>query len=100
MPKENIIKFANFSAIILCLSIVFGFYAFFIKADPGAKIQFTADTIVSLSGITDGDLYIAQNSEADSLSVSGSALADNVLFNSFQSNVSGEVSFTYNGGFF
>ncbi len=163
----------NILAILLCLFVVFGFYAFLIKADPGAKIQFTADAIVSLSGISDGDLYIAQNSECDSLSVSGLTLtvgdipdgssfilktsqhsnalkitpsngvlnlifdsgnlssgnitqwtltasasvtaahivgvplantwyavkADSVLFNSFQSNSFGEVSFTYDGGF-
>ncbi len=163
----------NIFVVILCLSFVFSFYIFFVKANPGAKIQFTADMIVSLSGITNGNLYIAQNSEADSLSVSSSILTvsdipvassfilktsqhnnalkiipsggvlnlaftssnlssgnitqwtltassgttvshivgvplantwyavktDGVLFNSYQSNASGEVSFTYNGGF-
>jgi len=63
----------NIPAILLCLSAVF-IFSFFTKADSGAKIQFTADTIVSLTGITDGDLYIASNSECDSLSVSGSTL--------------------------
>ena len=63
----------NIPAILLCLSAVL-IFAFFTKADSGAKIQFTADTIISLSGITDGDLYIASNSECDSLSVSGSTL--------------------------
>ena len=63
----------NIPAILICLSAVF-IFSFFTKADSGAKIQFTADTIVSLTGITDGDLYIASNSECDSLSVSGSTL--------------------------
>jgi len=67
----------NIPAILLCLVLVFSFYVFSIKANPGAKVQFTADTIVSLSGITDGDLYIAQNSECDSLNVSGSTLTVN-----------------------
>ena len=168
-----ILKSKNLAAILICLALVFGFYIFFTKANPGAKIQFTTDIIISLSGISDGDLYIAQNSECDSLSVSGSTLTigdisagssftlktsshnnalkitpsggvldltfdsgnlssgniiqwtlntstettvahivgaplantwyavktDSVLFNSFQSSASGEVSFTYNGGF-
>jgi len=63
----------NIPAILLCLSAVL-IFSFFTKADSGAKIQFTADTIISLTGITDGDLYIASNSECDSLSVSGSTL--------------------------
>ena len=164
----------NLLAILLCFGIAFGF-SVLVKANPDAKVQFTADTILSLSGISDGDLYIANTSECDSLTVSGSALTvsdipagssfilktsdhnnalkltpsggtlgltfvssnlatstgtisqwtldgsgstnvahivgtsqantyyaikvDNVLFNSYQSNSSGEVSFTYNGGF-
>jgi len=163
----------NIPAILICLVLVFISSVFLIKASSGAKVQFTADTIVSLSGITDGDLYIANTSECDSLSVSGSTLTvndipagssfilktsshnnalkitpsggvldltfvsgnlssgniiqwtlnastgttvahivgapqantwyavktDNVLFNTFQSSASGEVSFTYDGEF-
>ena len=162
----------NIPAILICLTVVFVF-AVSIKANPGAKIQFTLDTIVSLTGISDGDLYAAQNSECDLLSVSGSTLTvgdipdgssfilktsthnnalkitpsggvldltfdsgnlssgnitqwilnadsgttvahiigasqantwyaiktDGVLFNSFQSSASGEVSLTYDGSF-
>ena len=66
----------NIPAILICLAAVF-IFAVFIKANSGAKIQFTSDTIVSLTGITDGDLYIANNSECDSLSVSGSTLTVN-----------------------
>lgn len=62
------------SAVLFCVSIVFGFYIFLIKADSDAKVQFTADTILSLTGITDGDLYIANTSECDELNISGSTL--------------------------
>jgi len=67
----------NIPAILICLVLVFISSVFLIKAGSGAKVQFTADTIVSLSGITDGDLYIANTSECDSLSVSGSTLTVN-----------------------
>ena len=169
MPKKQKLLPLNIPAILLCVIIVFA-SAFLVKADPTAQIQFTADTIVSLTGIDDGDLYIRTNSECASLSVSGSTLTitdipiannfilktthdnalklipsggtldltlssanisagnisqwtlnassgttvahivgvanantwyaiktDGVLFNTFQSNSSGEVSFTYDG---
>jgi len=67
----------NFPAILICLILVLISSVFLIKAGSRAKVQFTADTIVSLSGITDGDLYIANTSECDSLSVSGSTLTVN-----------------------
>ncbi len=162
----------NLPAILLCVVIVFAL-GFFIKADSGAQVRFTADTIISLSGIDDGDLYVRANSECAEISVSGAILTitdipaannfilktsshnnalkitpsggvldltfnsgnlssgnitqwilnadsgttvahivgapqantwyaiktDSVLFNSFQSNAFGEVSFTYDGGF-
>ena len=160
----------NIPAILLCVMIVFA-SAFFIKASSGTQVQFTAETIISLSGISDGDLSVRTNSECASLTVSGAVLTitdipiannfilkttshdnglkivpsigvldltldsgnisannitqwtlngstgttvahivgvanantwyavktDGVLFNTFQSNSSGEVSFTYNG---
>jgi len=170
MPKKQTKNFPiNIPAILLCVVVVFAF-AFFIKASSSAQIQFSADTIISLSGIDDGDLYVRTNSECASLTVSGAILTvadipiannfilktthdnalkltpaggvldltldssnissgnisqwtlnassgttvahivgvanantwyaiktDGVLFNTFQSNSSGEVSFTYNG---
>ncbi|MCK5123496.1 MAG: hypothetical protein KAQ87_05130 [Candidatus Pacebacteria bacterium] len=169
MPKKQTKNFhLNIPAILLCVVFVF---AFFIKANSSAQIQFTADTIISLSGINDGDLYVRTNSECAEISASGAILTitdipiandfilktishdnalkltpadgvldltldggnissgnitqwtlnassgttaahivgvanantwyaiktDGVLFNTFQSNSSGEVSFTYNG---
>lgn len=177
MNNINILK-KDLIAILVCFGIVFSFclgYFFLVKASPEAKVRFTTDAILSLTGLSDGDLYIAQNSECDQLTVSGSTLTvsgipdgsnfilktpqhnnalkltpsggtigltfsssnlatstgnisqwtldgsgstrvahivgtpkantwyaikvDNVLFNSFQSNASGEVTFTYDGGF-
>jgi hypothetical protein len=66
--------FLDFLAILICFSIVLGFFNLWVKANSSAKVQFTTDTTLSLSGISDGDLYIAQDSECDSLSVSGSTL--------------------------
>ncbi|MCK4553930.1 hypothetical protein KAU19_03130 [Candidatus Parcubacteria bacterium] len=154
----------------LCAVIIFNCAYYLIKASPSAQIQFTADTIISLSGIDDGDLYIRTDSECAEISISGAVLtitdipdannfilktthnnalkltpsggvldltldsgnissgditqwtlnassgttvahivgvsnantwhaikADSVLFNSYQSSASGEVSFTYDG---
>lgn len=167
--KDLLIIFA-----CLCLAVVLNLAHYFLaKANPSAQVQFTADTIISLSGISDGDLYVRANSECNSLSVSGAVLTvtgipdggnftlktsshnnalsltpsggtidltldssnissgditqwtldgsgstqvahivgtpkantyyaikvDGALFNSFKSNDSGEVSFTYDGGF-
>ncbi len=64
-------------AVFLCFGAVLGI-SVLVKANPSAKVQFTADTILSLSGISDGDLYIAQDSECDSLTVSGSTLTVDV----------------------
>lgn len=63
----------NLLAIFICLIAVF-LFAFLIKANPDAKVQFTQDTLLSLSGISDGDLYIANTSECDEISISGSTL--------------------------
>jgi len=168
--KKNLLTIAA----CLCLVVVLNLSHYFLsKANPSSAVRFTSDTIVSLSGLSDGDLYVRTDSECNSLSVSGSTLtitgipdgnsftlktpqhnnalklspsggtldltfdssnlssgsisqwtldassgteaahtvgtsqantwyaikADNALFNSFQSNDSGEVSFTYDGGF-
>lgn len=61
--------------VCLCFVAIFNFVYYFIaKADSGAAVQFTEDTIVSLSGISDGDLYIRTGSECASLNVLGSVL--------------------------
>jgi len=168
MPKTKSFPI-NTPLVLLCVIIVFA-SVFSTRADSFAQVQFTADTIISLSGINDGDLYVRTNSECASLTVSGAILTvtdipiannfilktthdnalkltpaggvlnltldssnisagnisqwtldadtgttvahivgvaqantwyaiktDGVLFNTFQSNSSGEVSFTYNG---
>jgi len=153
-----------------CLVIVFNF-VHLAQANPSAQIQFTADTIIDLSGL-DTTLYALEDSECDSISVSGTSLTvdipsasaftlatasnnvlrltpsggsltlvfdsanfssgyvsqwteqsatagletahlvgtsqantwfsikvDNAAFNSYQSNASGEITFTYDGGY-
>ncbi|MFA7169267.1 MAG: hypothetical protein WC178_00210 [Candidatus Paceibacterota bacterium] len=72
------LKNKNFLAILFCLALVFG-YSFFLRAETSAPVEFTSDTIVSLAGITDGDLYIAQNSECASIDISGSTLTVNSI---------------------
>lgn len=56
--------------IILSLLAVGG-YHFFLRADPPSKVYFTNDTVLSLSGINDGELLIAQGSECDSVDIAG-----------------------------
>lgn len=73
MSKEIIRKLLiNFLAVLFCFSIIFGF-AIFVKASPDAKVQFTQDTEIDLSGL-DTILYALKDSECDSISVSGSVL--------------------------
>jgi len=49
-------KDKDFLAVFICLFIVIISLLLIGKADPGAKVQFTANTIISLSG-TDTPLY-------------------------------------------
>ena len=75
IPKLNITMYKKI--IFICLGAVIAFnliYHFIARADPTGAVQFTADTIISLSGIDDGDLYIRTNSECAEMSVSGSIL--------------------------
>ncbi|OGI16408.1 MAG: hypothetical protein A3J63_01850 [Candidatus Moranbacteria bacterium RIFCSPHIGHO2_02_FULL_40_12b] len=55
-------------------AFVFGFLGFSASVFAAGTVSFTADTIVSLSGISDGDLYVANTSQAGSMSISGAAL--------------------------
>jgi len=51
----------NLSLIFLCFVFVAAFsfvYFSFVKASPAGAVSFTADTIVNLSGISDGDFKI------------------------------------------
>ncbi|MDD3006589.1 MAG: hypothetical protein PHX30_03340 [Candidatus Pacebacteria bacterium] len=64
--------------IFLSFLFVLG-YSFFLQASDPSKVQFTSDTIASLTGISDGDLYIAQNSECDSIDISDSTLTANSI---------------------
>ncbi|HDH31162.1 MAG TPA: hypothetical protein ENH26_00055, partial [Candidatus Wolfebacteria bacterium] len=69
-------NYKNLFIIFLCVVVaIFSFAYFFIsKANAVGDVQFTADTIVSLSGINAGDLSIASSSQATSVSMSGSTL--------------------------
>jgi len=77
MPKYNL-YLKTILPIFLSLLFVLG-YSFFLQASDPAKVRFTSDTIASLTGISDGDLYIAQNSECDSIDISGTTLTANSI---------------------
>ncbi len=65
-------KFSKKLAIFFKIYIsVFGFLGFSAVVFAAGTVSFTADTIVSLSGISDGSLYVASSSQAASVSVSG-----------------------------
>lgn len=90
MPKTKIFSI-NIPAILICVIIVFA-SAFFINASSSTT-QFTADTIISLSGIDDGDLQVRINSECASLIVDGAVLtitdipvANNFIFKTTSHN--------------
>jgi peptidoglycan hydrolase-like protein with peptidoglycan-binding domain len=63
-----------FFVVLICFLLVLGFTFFLVNADSAAKVQFTSDVILSLSGISDGDLYIASSSECTSINVDGENL--------------------------
>ncbi len=74
-------KYKDFLAVFICLFIVIISSFLIGKADSGAKVQFTADAIISLSG-ADITLYALTGSEADSITVSGSTLTVDIPNNS------------------
>ncbi|MEK7555604.1 MAG: hypothetical protein AAB516_02180, partial [Patescibacteria group bacterium] len=60
-------KFSKKLAIFFKIYIsVFGFLGFSAVVFAAGTVSFTADTIVSLSGISDGSLYVASSSQAAS----------------------------------
>ena len=59
--------------ILLCFGLV-GSYYYFIKAAVTPVVRFTADTNVSLSGLTGNDLQIGTDSECVGISINGSTL--------------------------
>ena len=65
--------FKDLLAVFICLFVVIIFTLLIGNADSGPKLQFTANTIIDLSG-TDTTLYALTGSEADSITVSGSTL--------------------------
>jgi hypothetical protein len=69
-------------AVFICFVIVIISTLLIGNADSGAKIQFTADTIIDLSG-TDTTLYALTGSEADSITVSGSTLTADIPAGSY-----------------
>lgn len=65
------------SKIFFCLIfvLVFSFVFYFpARANPAGTVSFTADTIVNLSGISSGSLYVASSSQATSINISGGTL--------------------------
>jgi hypothetical protein len=62
------------AAVFISLAVAAGSY-FVIRANPSATVQFTTDAIISLSGISNGDLYVANGSECATANVSGASLA-------------------------
>lgn len=70
---NKIFKNKHFIVIFLAVGIVAAYY-FIIRANPSAQVEFTADTNVSLSNLSDGDLQIGSGSECASLSISGASL--------------------------
>jgi hypothetical protein len=69
-PKPQL---KTFLPILFSLLLVFGYYLY-LHANVPAKVNFSNDTILSLTNITAGDLIIAQNSQCDSIDVSGKNL--------------------------
>jgi len=70
-------KSKDLLAVFVCLIVVIIFTLLIGNADSGPKLQFTANTIIDLSG-TDTTLYALSGSEADSITVSGSTLTADI----------------------
>ena len=66
-------KKMNYIVAILSIVFVLIFGTFLVKAQPVPNVQFTADTIIDLSGLN-ATLYALYKSAADSLIVNGSTL--------------------------
>ncbi len=71
---EKNFKSKYFIAVLFSIAVVAAYY-FVIRANSSAQVEFTADTNVGLSGISDGDLQIGSGSECASLSISGASLS-------------------------
>ena len=66
----------NLIAILICVLVVFSFlfiHIAWIKANPSARVRFTADTIIDLSSL-DTTLYALSGSECDLLTINDSLL--------------------------
>lgn len=75
-------KRKDFLAVFICLFVVIITTLLISKADSGAKVQFTSDATINLSG-ADTTLYALTGSEADSIAVSGSTLTVEIPANSY-----------------
>jgi hypothetical protein len=76
------IKKFNIITTLVLIGLAVCFYFFNpgqIKANPGT-VEFTADTILSLTGLPAGQVYIGSGSKCDSLTVSGTDLSVNAIF--------------------
>lgn len=71
---KKTIKPNNLAVIFSCVGLILSFVYFIVEIRAAGNVSFTADTIVSLSGITDGSLYIASSSQATSASINGATL--------------------------
>jgi len=101
-PKPHKKKFPlqDFLAVLICLLVVLNSCFFLVEAESSAKVRFTANTEVDLSGLS-AALYILSGSECDQLTVSGSTLTSDIPSgSSFSLGTSGHtvLSLTPSGG--
>ena len=75
-------KYKDLLAVFICLFVVITSTLLISKADSGAKVQFTSNATISLSG-ADTTLSALSGSEADSITVSGSTLTVDIPTGSY-----------------
>ena len=78
MSKKKLSNLFYILPAFLSLAFVAGCY-FWLRAGAPAQVLFTADTIINLEGIVEGDLYVSANSECSSFEVSGKNLFVNSI---------------------
>lgn len=76
MKKKYFKLKSQLVAIFILLFFVIALSAYnYLRAVASPIVQFTADVIVSLTGINDGNLYVVSGSEAGSVDITGSYLS-------------------------
>jgi hypothetical protein len=73
---KNKLKYKYLAAVLICLAFV-GSYNFITRllASPSPAVQFTADVNVNLTGLSAGDLQVANGSECGQANISGSGIS-------------------------